>query len=163
MTNAVHPDQTLRRGTRRKAGRPSRLVARQPSGRMSAPALEAKKMVGLDRLELSTSPLSGVRSNHLSYRPGSSEHASGATQQPATTQGQEPKRRKADISKVQEPPGTRQLPHAGRFHHLVSVKKKEKRRRRRPANEVHPKMASMIQVDQPTDRASPVKSLADHP
>ena len=26
-------------------------------------------MVGLDRLELSTSPLSGVRSNHLSYRP----------------------------------------------------------------------------------------------
>ena len=27
------------------------------------------KMVGLDRLELSTSPLSGVRSNHLSYRP----------------------------------------------------------------------------------------------
>ena len=27
-------------------------------------------MVGLDRLELSTSPLSGVRSNHLSYRPG---------------------------------------------------------------------------------------------
>ena len=28
-----------------------------------------RKMVGLDRLELSTSPLSGVRSNHLSYRP----------------------------------------------------------------------------------------------
>src|SRR5262245_43024694 len=27
------------------------------------------KMVGLDRLERSTSPLSGVRSNHLSYRP----------------------------------------------------------------------------------------------
>src|ERR1700689_2451593 len=27
-------------------------------------------MVGLDRLELSTSPLSGVRSSHLSYRPG---------------------------------------------------------------------------------------------
>ena len=26
-------------------------------------------MVGLDRLELSTSRLSGVRSNHLSYRP----------------------------------------------------------------------------------------------
>jgi hypothetical protein len=26
-------------------------------------------MVGLDRLELSTSPLSGVRSSHLSYRP----------------------------------------------------------------------------------------------
>jgi hypothetical protein len=27
-------------------------------------------LVGLDRLELSTSPLSGVRSSHLSYRPG---------------------------------------------------------------------------------------------
>ena len=27
------------------------------------------RMVGLDRLELSTSRLSGVRSNHLSYRP----------------------------------------------------------------------------------------------
>ncbi len=27
-------------------------------------------MVGLGRLELPTSPLSGVRSNHLSYRPG---------------------------------------------------------------------------------------------
>jgi hypothetical protein len=29
-------------------------------------------LVGLDRLELSTSPLSGVRSSHLSYRPGMS-------------------------------------------------------------------------------------------
>jgi hypothetical protein len=28
-------------------------------------------LVGLDRLELSTSRLSGVRSNHLSYRPSS--------------------------------------------------------------------------------------------
>jgi hypothetical protein len=28
-----------------------------------------KRVVGLDRLERSTSPLSGVRSNHLSYRP----------------------------------------------------------------------------------------------
>ncbi len=28
-----------------------------------------RNVVGLDRLELSTSPLSGVRSNHLSYRP----------------------------------------------------------------------------------------------
>ena len=27
------------------------------------------KVVGLDRFELSTSPLSGVRSSHLSYRP----------------------------------------------------------------------------------------------
>src|SRR5690606_22886968 len=33
------------------------------------PLLDEGTMVGLDRLELSTSPLSGVRSNHLSYRP----------------------------------------------------------------------------------------------
>ena len=31
-------------------------------------------MVGLDRLELSTSPLSGVRSSHLSYRPVDQRH-----------------------------------------------------------------------------------------
>ena len=30
-----------------------------------------KEVVGLSRLELPTSPLSGVRSNHLSYRPTS--------------------------------------------------------------------------------------------
>ena len=35
----------------------------QPDGR-------SHDLVGLDRLELSTSPLSGVRSSHLSYRPG---------------------------------------------------------------------------------------------
>ena len=29
----------------------------------------SRQMVGLDRIELSTSPLSGVRSSHLSYRP----------------------------------------------------------------------------------------------
>ena len=29
------------------------------------------EVVGLSRLELPTSPLSGVRSNHLSYRPTS--------------------------------------------------------------------------------------------
>jgi hypothetical protein len=29
-----------------------------------------EEMVGLDRVELSTSPLSGVRSSQLSYRPG---------------------------------------------------------------------------------------------
>ena len=38
--------------------------------RMSPPAFEAPRtMVGLGRLERPTSPLSGVRSNHLSYRP----------------------------------------------------------------------------------------------
>src|SRR6476469_1965463 len=40
------------------------------------------KMVGLGRLERPTSPLSGVRSNHLSYRPEASprrshDHAAG--------------------------------------------------------------------------------------
>jgi hypothetical protein len=38
-----------------------------PYGRGSE---KTENMVGLDRLELSTSPLSGVRSSHLSYRPG---------------------------------------------------------------------------------------------
>ena len=35
-----------------------------------SPSVSSVMMVGLDRLELSTSPLSGVRSSHLSYRPG---------------------------------------------------------------------------------------------
>ncbi len=44
------------------------LRARQALSRLSyAPILTM--VVGLDRLELSTSRLSGVRSNHLSYRP----------------------------------------------------------------------------------------------
>ena len=34
-------------------------------------------MVGLDRIELSTSPLSGVRSSHLSYRPSRCSPARG--------------------------------------------------------------------------------------
>ncbi len=38
-------------------------------------------MVGLGGLEPPTSPLSGVRSNHLSYRPKADE---GGTQHPAT-------------------------------------------------------------------------------
>lgn len=33
-----------------------------------------KEMVGLGRLERPTSPLSGVRSNHLSYRPVNQPH-----------------------------------------------------------------------------------------
>ena len=56
------------------------LKATQPKGIPSAcpgahPGAKPRKhqassnVVGLDRLELSTSPLSGVRSNHLSYRP----------------------------------------------------------------------------------------------
>ena len=37
--------------------------------RLLMPERSFKFMVGLDRLELSTSPLSGARSSHLSYRP----------------------------------------------------------------------------------------------
>jgi hypothetical protein len=40
-------------------------------------------LVGLDRLELSTSPLSGVRSSHLSYRPV--PHVSSSATQPVAT------------------------------------------------------------------------------
>ena len=36
-------------------------------GQLQSPS--GSQMVGLDRIELSTSRLSGVRSNHLSYRP----------------------------------------------------------------------------------------------
>jgi hypothetical protein len=42
------------------------LLAKQVLSQLSYSPL---KVVGLDRLELSTSPLSGVRSSHLSYRP----------------------------------------------------------------------------------------------
>ena len=45
------------------------LLAKQVLSQLSySPIL---KMVGLGRVELPTSPLSGVRSSHLSYRPGS--------------------------------------------------------------------------------------------
>src|SRR3954462_11339953 len=52
-------------------GRPAdRAHARESlRGRMRPPAPEANDMVGLGRLERPTSPLSGVRSNHLSYKP----------------------------------------------------------------------------------------------
>ena len=41
----------------------------QPPVSGHSPSVSSVVMVGLDRLELSTSPLSGVRSSHLSYRP----------------------------------------------------------------------------------------------
>ena len=40
------------------------------SPKMSVYLTYAVKVVGLGRFELPTSPLSGVRSNQLSYRPG---------------------------------------------------------------------------------------------
>jgi hypothetical protein len=45
-----------------------RLRLRAEFDRLPIP-LAAGFLVGLDRLELSTSPLSGARSSHLSYRP----------------------------------------------------------------------------------------------
>ena len=46
------------------------LLAKQVLSQLSySPQTFLKFMVGLDRIELSTSRLSGVRSNHLSYRP----------------------------------------------------------------------------------------------
>ena len=42
---------------------------RKNPARMSGARNTSDKVVGLERLELSTSRLSGVRSNHLSYRP----------------------------------------------------------------------------------------------
>jgi hypothetical protein len=45
----------------------ARAAARKP-GRLSIDP-QPQAMVGLGRLERPTSPLSGVRSNHLSYRP----------------------------------------------------------------------------------------------
>jgi hypothetical protein len=44
------------------------LLAKQALSQLSYGPI--KKLVGLGRVELPTSPLSGVRSNQLSYRPG---------------------------------------------------------------------------------------------
>ena len=73
---------------RRSSGRGEASQARRaaaPRGavslrrRMSPPAFEAPRtMVGLGRLERPTSPLSGVRSNHLSYRPEPVDRAAAA-------------------------------------------------------------------------------------
>ena len=61
-----HPRLALEYGgaDRDRTGDP--LLAKQVLSQLSYSPL---KVVGLDRLELSTSPLSGVRSSHLSYRP----------------------------------------------------------------------------------------------
>src|SRR5580693_591458 len=55
---------SLRRGDFIGGGR-SRMRAALPSRSL----FSRRRLVGLGRLELPTSPLSGVRSSHLSYRP----------------------------------------------------------------------------------------------
>ncbi len=45
------------------------LNANQALSQLSYSPMSREEMVGLGRLELPTSPLSGVRSNQLSYRP----------------------------------------------------------------------------------------------
>ena len=52
-------------------------------------------MVGLGRVELPTSPLSGVRSNQLSYRPSL---ATSAGRSPAGHQGARPRARRLSLS-----------------------------------------------------------------
>ncbi len=42
-----------------------------------------KSLVGLGRLELPTSPLSGVRSSHLSYRPNGRDFIISESMRPA--------------------------------------------------------------------------------
>ena len=47
------------------------LLAKQVLSQLSyGPAVRSPEMVGLGRFELPASPLSGVRSDQLSYRPG---------------------------------------------------------------------------------------------
>ena len=50
------------------------LLARQVLSQLSYDPETENELVGLGRLELPTSPLSGVRSNQLSYRPCSENY-----------------------------------------------------------------------------------------
>jgi hypothetical protein len=86
-----------------------RTTDRNPSSVVCRPSSD---VVGLDRLERSTSPLSGVRSNHLSYRP--EEH---------TPKSQAPLRETPRPERESRKPGG----------NVGSSAKKEKRRRRCPA------------------------------
>ena len=53
------------------SGKPARSTFRLLGEKLNAPFFLLLLVVGLGRVELPTSPLSGVRSSHLSYRPGS--------------------------------------------------------------------------------------------
>ena len=65
--------QAVKRGpggaSRDRTGDP--LLAKQVLSQLSyGPSVRSPEMVGLGRFELPASPLSGVRSDQLSYRPG---------------------------------------------------------------------------------------------
>src|SRR5580693_7403118 len=59
----------MRASTNRKKRGGAQNQACRSDERRRAAGRKREKMVGLGRLELPTSPLSGVRSSHLSYRP----------------------------------------------------------------------------------------------
>jgi hypothetical protein len=61
------------------------------------------RMVGLGRLERPTSPLSGVRSNHLSYRPG--RRPESQAREPSSRPGRGPERRLRGNEDGGVPPG----------------------------------------------------------
>ena len=67
-------------------------------------------MVGLGRLERPTSPLSGVRSNHLSYRPGL---ARAARPQQARPKGAPARSRRTKCPEGERETKTAAVPHRG--------------------------------------------------
>jgi hypothetical protein len=84
----------------------------------------APRMVGLGRLERPTSPLSGVRSNHLSYRPAPPPGG------------------------VRAAPGARAEAEVAPRQRSRMSRREEKRRRRRPARAAeHSRMSALFQAD----------------
>ena len=77
------PSPWLSRASARAAGRPCEALRLRTSRTGKRQTGEQPiRMVGLGRLERPTSPLSGVRSNHLSYRPVPLLRREGHTQHP---------------------------------------------------------------------------------
>ena len=66
ITNLFRPISSFFSGGGKEVRTPDPLLAKQVLSQLS---YTPDKVVGLGRLELPTSRLSGVRSNHLSYKP----------------------------------------------------------------------------------------------
>ena len=64
-----HPARRSQVGGARRVRTADPLLAKQVLSQLSYSPSRPRLLVGLGRFELPTSPLSGVRSNHLSYRP----------------------------------------------------------------------------------------------